>query len=115
MSLIPKYQRKKDIRKAYDAEACVGGCVIVMLVGVGGYWGKGDSVDAAVKAAQFLEVGHEVRVIWADNDAYVDELGRLRSNARTVLGVGILKRERVQGENSKFELRYVVEQHVVWR
>lgn len=59
-----------------------------------GYWGRGPSIDAAVKAAQWMNPGDKVHLIQVDANAYCDDFGDLQHNNRIRLGVGTLARDR---------------------
>lgn len=59
-----------------------------------GYWGRGPSIDAAVKAAQWMNRGDKVHLIRTDPKAYCDDFGDLQYTARERLGVGVLARDK---------------------
>jgi len=66
---------------------------IVMSVAPG-YWGKAETIEQAIKNAQWLNAGDRVRLIKTDADAYVSEMGELCYNSREHLGVGKVSRNR---------------------
>lgn len=59
-----------------------------------GYWGRGPTIDRAVKAAQWMNSGDKVHLIRVDAEAYCDEFGDLQYTNRERLGVGVLARNR---------------------
>lgn len=59
-----------------------------------GYWGRGRTIDAAVKAAQWMNRGDKVHLIRCDANARCDDFGDLQYEARERLGVGVLARGR---------------------
>lgn len=76
--------------------------VIVMTVGPG-YWGKGETVQEAIKNSQWIGWGDKVRVIKVDEKATVDEMGGLRFFNREHLGVGTVSKNRKEVKNLKQE------------
>lgn len=62
-----------------------------------GYWGRSKTIDGAVKAGQWFNVGDKVHLIKVNANAICDDFGALQYDTRERLGVGTLKRNR-QGE-----------------
>ena len=67
---------------------------IVMSANFPGYWGRGKTIDAAVRAAMWFNRGDQVRVYRCDAEARVNELGGLIYKAHSPVGVGALARGR---------------------
>lgn len=59
-----------------------------------GYWGRAPTIDRAVKAAEWFQVGDKVHLMKVDESAYCDAFGTLHYEARERLGVGTLRRNR---------------------
>lgn len=53
-----------------------------------GYWGKGKSIEEAIKNAMWIAPGAKVHLIKCDAKAYIDEMGDLQYTARERLGTG---------------------------
>jgi len=64
---------------------------IVMTVSRG-YWGKGKTIDEAIKNAKYINSKNIVRVIKCDADATIDEMGGINYYSRCVLGIGTVRK-----------------------
>lgn len=69
---------------------------IIVMTTAPGYWGKGKTVEEAIKAAKWIAGGDRVRVIKVDEKAFVNEMGELEYTAREHLGVGKVAASRKQ-------------------
>jgi hypothetical protein len=66
----------------------------IVMTTSAGYWGKSKTIEKAIENAKWIEAGDEVRVIACDSAAYIDDVGGLIFNARYVIGVGKVSRNR---------------------
>lgn len=77
---------------------------VIVMTTRPGYWGKGKSIEEAIKNAKWLSTGEKVRVIEVDAEAYIDSVsGGLFFNNRKVLGVGLVRADRKGVRNLKPE------------
>lgn len=65
------------------------------LVAGANYWGRGPTVEEAVKAAQWMRPGDRVRVYKVDKAAHVTDMGFLVAYSRELLGTGTVKKGTV--------------------
>lgn len=67
---------------------------IVRSAGFPLYWGKGETIEAAIKDAVWIAPGDTVHLIHCDAKAYIDDTGSLMYNARDRLGTGKVARNK---------------------
>lgn len=72
-------------------------CKVIVSTTKPGYWGKSDTIDKAIRNAEWIGPGDEVRVAYVNAEAYVDEMGTLWYENRVIAGTG-----KVRMRNGKF-------------
>ena len=55
-----------------------------------GSWGRGKTIEEAIKNAQWIPPGSKVHLIKCDAKAYIDEMGDLQYTERERLGTGVV-------------------------
>lgn len=81
---------------------------IVMSHAWPGYWGRGKTITAAVKAAEWLQDGDKVVLCPCDKDAYVDHSATLFRETATPCEFGTLKEVRApRGKGGKLEWQVI--------
>lgn len=58
-----------------------------------GYWGRGPTIEAALKNAEWVQTGAEVAVYRCDESAHVDSLGRIHGEIEEI-GAGTVTLQR---------------------